>query len=196
MRFIKVFKHAAIAAVVVMALEGASASATTITSPSGTQYSGFVSASLKFGTEATLKSSFIGEVKCKESTFEGFIQSQGAEVTAGVSSSSGSIGSCNGSVTFPKGGTLEVHTEGGSSNGNGTLTSSGAEVTIELSGIHCIFTTSNTNLGTVTGGSPATFAAKSAAIPRTGGRSGGFCGSSATWTANYTVTTPSTLLID
>jgi hypothetical protein len=103
---------------------------------------------------------------------------------------------CNGEGAIPKTGSLEFHTEGASANGNGTLTSSGTEITIELSGLHCIFATSNTDIGKVTGGSPAKLVAVSAAIPRTGGRSGAFCGSSVSWSAEYNVVTPSTLLID
>jgi hypothetical protein len=79
----------------------------------------------------------------------------------------------------------------GEEKSNRTLTSNGAEVTVELAGLHCIVSTSNTDIGTVagtaTGGGAATFTAKGAAIPQTGGRSGAFCGSSASWNATYTL---------
>ncbi|HEY2717314.1 MAG TPA: hypothetical protein VGI73_13930 [Solirubrobacterales bacterium] len=194
MKFLKMLGVAAVAAAALRAFAG-SASATTLTSPSGTQYGGTIATELKEG-EAVLKSSFIGEVKCAKSTVEGNVESQGAEVTVKGSITTLDFTECNGTVTVVKNGTLEAHTDSASADGNGILTSNGAEVTVELAGLHCIYSTSNTNLGTVTGGSPAVFQAKSAAIPRTGGRSGAFCGSSATWTATYKVTTPSTLLID
>jgi len=194
MKYVKMLGLAALAAAALMAFAG-SASATTLTSPSGTQYSGTIAATLS-SASATLKSSFIGEVVCKKSTVEGKVESQGAEVTAKGNLSSLTFTECNGTVTVLKAGSLEVHTEGEKANGNGTLTSSGAEVTVELAGLHCIFTTSNTDVGKVTGGTTATLTAASQAIPRTGGRSGAFCGSSATWNATYSVTTPDTLLID
>lgn len=210
MKYLKLMGLAAIAAAALMALAG-TASATIITSPSGTQYSGTLKTELN-GGEAILKSSFIGEVKCKKSTVEGKIETQGAEVTASGRISTLDFTECNGVVTpisteevggVKYYGSLEAHTEYKegkvqAANNNGTLTSKNTEVTVELAGLHCIFRTSatGTELGLVTGGTPATFKAESAAIPRTGGRSGAFCGSSAFWNANYKVVTPGSLFID
>ena len=100
---------------------------------------------------------------------------------------------CNATVTVLKPGTLEIHSQG---SNNGTLTSSGAEVTVVFAGFHCIFSTSNTDIGTITGsattGSTATFDIN-AKIPRTGGTSGVFCGEAAEWTGSYKLTSPDTL---
>jgi hypothetical protein len=72
-------------------------------------------------------------------------------------------------------------------------------VTVELLGLHCIFNTSNTDIGTFTGsanaGANATLDIE-ATIPRTGGRSGAFCGSSAQWKGSYKVTSPKPLAVD
>ncbi len=120
----------------------------------------------------------------------------GAESTPSGELGFGTFGSCNASITVLNTGTGEVHTEAAGANGNGTFTTNGAEVTTELAGFHCIWSTANTDSGQVIGGTPAKLKISSAPIPRTGGRSGAFCGSSAALTAEFTVTSPSTLLID
>jgi hypothetical protein len=98
-------------------------------------------------------------------------------------------------VTTLAGGSLELHSTGG---GNATLTSSGASVTVQFLGFHCIFGTNNTDIGTVTTNTAAPGAATldiAATIPRTGGTSGAFCGANAQWTGNYTTTLPKTLAV-
>jgi len=196
MKYLKILAVAAIAAAALMAFAGtASATDITVTTAGATDTieSGEleITAELEAGQNATLKSSFIGEVVCSASTMAGKTTNLGG-ATETIKGNIGTLTftSCNGTVTVLKNGTLEVHTQEASANGNGTLTSSGAEVTVELAGLHCIFSTSNTDVGVVKGAHEghATFEAKSAAIPRTGGRSGAFCGSSATWNANYTIT--------
>jgi hypothetical protein len=96
-------------------------------------------------------------------------------------------------------GVLEFHTSGSSSNNNGLLISSGTEWTEEREGMHCIYRTSNTTLGTVTGsaltGGNATLDIE-ATIPRVGGRSGSFCGSGVQLTGSYKFTSPTVLNVD
>ncbi len=196
MKYLKLLATAAIAAAAVMAFAGsASATVLTETTVGGTEdqvpVNAVLTGHLEAGTEATLKSSFIGEVKCSASTIAGKVTNAGgATETVKGEITELTFTSCNGTVTVVQKGTLEVHTEGASANGNGTLTSSGAEVTVELAGLHCIFSTSNTDVGQVFGTHTGSVEAKaeSAPIPRTGGRSGAFCGSSATWRARYTIT--------
>ena len=98
-------------------------------------------------------------------------------------------------------GRLLLHTDANDSvgnSGNGTVTWSNFEFTIESSGFHCKFSTNNTDLGTVTGskttGSRAVIDV-AAQIPRTGGRSGAFCGSTAEWTGSLRIETPSSLIV-
>ncbi len=104
---------------------------------------------------------------------------------------------CSATVTVLAKGTLEIHTQEGSANNNGTLTSTGAEVTTEKSGIHCIYKTSSTKIGTLTGsastGGTATIDI-AGTIPRTGGSP--LCGSTGQWKGSYKVTTPDTLSVD
>jgi hypothetical protein len=189
MKYVKMLGLLAVAAAALMAFAG-TASATILTSPSGTTYTGEIKA--EAGT-TELHGPFT-TVSCKKSTVAGSVESHGASTTAGGKISSLTFTECNFPVTVLKAGSLEIHTSGESANGNGTLTSSGAEITIATSIANCIFTTSSTDVGTLTGGTPATLAINSAGIPRTGHSI--FCGSKGTWTGSYTVSTPGTLLVD
>ncbi len=184
---------AVVAALMMFGVSGARA--TIFTSPEGTEYSGAIKLELKKGTPASFKNSFFGEIQCVVSTLEGKVKSQGTTATAQVELSTFNFKACGGSFASLQAGVLEAHTSGASPDGNGTLTSNGAEITLEIAGIHCILSTSTTSLGTLTGGSPATLTA-SASVPRTGGRSGAFCGSSFTFHAEYKVVTPEALLVD
>ena len=108
-------------------------------------------------------------------------------------------GCTNGAVvTVLAKGNLELHTEEPIDNGNGLLTFTGQEITFEQAGFHCIFKTSSTALGRLTGSGTTGGNAVidfSGSIPRTGGRSGAFCGSSASVTGTYKVTKPIELYI-
>lgn len=190
MRYIKRFGPLLIAAAALMALAG-SASATSLTSPAGTTYTSTIKATSE---HVTLTGSFT-TVTCTSSVMEGKVESHGASVTAGGKVSRLEFSGCNHPVTVFKAGSLEVHTAGSTSNGNGTLTSAGAEVVVHTSVGTCTFTTSATDIGVVTGSTNvnAILDIDGATIPRTGGAF--FCGSSGVLSANYLVTTPSTLYV-
>jgi hypothetical protein len=215
MKYIKMLGLAAVAAAALMALVGAgTASATTLTATgcTGTS-SGTHGKHCVVGTIITAEAEGkvvldppFGAIECSKSHVEAHTTTTGGpseNETVKASLTTLSFNECNATVTVLKGGTLEIHTQiPGTNNGNGTLTSSGAEVTVNFFGTHCIFSTNNTHLGTVTGYTAAktlehhaTFHI-SATIPRTGGSSGVFCGSTAAWTGAYTITTPKTLHID
>lgn len=101
---------------------------------------------------------------------------------------------CTNGVTVHvlKRGTLKVTSSGG---GSATVVSTGSEWTVVQAGFHCVFSTNNTTLGTLTGGAEANLDI-AATIPRTGGSSGVFCGSSAPWTGKYRITKPKPLIVD
>lgn len=86
------------------------------------------------------------------------------------------------------------------STGNGIVTSSGAEVEVQVTsaGITCIYSTNNTQIGILTDSAAtsgtATMHANSSAVPRTGGSF--FCGSSGVLTGSYTITSPEALYFD
>lgn len=189
MNYLRALRLLTLAAVVAMSFAGV-ASANPLTSPEKTGYTSTVKAESEGGT--ILHGSFVS-VSCNKSTVEGKVESHSG-TTAGGKISLLNFLECNYPVKVLKTGSLEIHsTEGG----KGTLTSTGAEITIETSIGSCIFATSATDIGTLTGtgvtNGNATLDINSAAIPRTGHSF--FCGSSGKWTGSYKVTTPNSLYI-
>lgn len=139
----------------------------------------------------------IGDLECSSSKIEAVLSNAGSSTATAVANISAlTLSECNSTFTLLSKGTLEFHTREAGSTNNGRLTSSGTELTTEFAGFHCIFKTSNTTFGTLTGsattGGNATLDIE-AVLPRTGGRSGSFCGSTAQWTGSYRFTSPTPL---
>lgn len=198
MKYVKMLGLLAVAAAALMAFTG-TASATTATSPKGTVYTGTYRAEAE--GETTLHGP--ATITCNKSTVEGKVEQHGSGVTTTGKVSSLTFTECGANhVTVLKTGTLEAHATVSGDNADGTLTSSGGELSLQITslGITCVYSTANTDIGTgtltssTTTGGNATIDVASAAIPRTGGSI--FCGSSGIWTGSYKVTTPSTLYID
>ena len=199
MQYLKFTGLAAIAAAALMAFAG-SASATTLTGAGGATLGTGTAIAAENERTLTLDAA-IGTITCTESHMAAKTTNgggAGVNVTANVESLS--FSGCNATVTVLVNGTLSI--EGIGSN-NGILNGTGNEVTVELevkpNRFHCIFKTNATNLGTVTGSSTTKSTATldiSATIPRTGGSSGAFCGTTAQWTGSYAITSPDTLNID
>jgi hypothetical protein len=194
MKYLKILGFAAIAAAALMAFAG-TASATELTSPEGTRVKTGSTIHAVAEGHAVLDPPF-GKIECN-STVEGTTENEtGASITGSISVLNFTNCTNGAVVSVIKKGTLSISSLG---NGNGSLTSNGAEVTVELLGTHCIFSTSNTPIGTLTGskttGKTATLDIE-AKIKRTGGRSGAFCGSESQWTGSYEVTKPDPLFVD
>ena len=185
---------------VVAALTGP-ASATVVTSPSGTPYTSTIKAASE-GTTTLHNSSLGVSVSCKKSTVEGKVESHGTGVTVKGNVSSLTFGECGAdTVTVLKTGSLEIHEGQGGNHIDGTLTSVGAEITIKngATGVSCTYTTgTGTDIGTLTGsgttGKTATLDIESATIPRTGDSI--LCGSKGQWTGSYVVSTPDVLNVE
>ncbi|MGN6217221.1 MAG: hypothetical protein ACTHN7_09745 [Solirubrobacterales bacterium] len=197
MKYLKILGLAAIAAAALMAFAG-SASATVLTSPTGTALPAgtTLESHLKAGSKAVLKGVF-GNVECEESALSGTTSNAGgATETVKGAVATLTFAKCNCEVVVLKKGELEIHAIAGTENG--TVTASGQEVTTNCSffgvNYHCIWSTSATDLGTLTGGSPAIISAN-ATITRSGGNSGKACGSTGAWTAEYEVTKPNPLFV-
>lgn len=199
MKNLKLFVLAAAAASALMAFAGVgSASATELFC--GTEMCAAETA-IKAASEgkAVLDAPF-GNVEC-EWTIEGHTENTGSSTeTVRIPITKLTLTNC-GTDTFNvlKTGSLEVHTQEAGSNNNGTVTSTGTEITWIHLGVHCIYTTSATQIGTLTGststGGNATLDI-SATLPRTGGNSGAFCGTSAPLTGSFKFTSPATLNVD
>jgi hypothetical protein len=198
MKYIKMLGLMAAAVAALMAFAG-TASATTLTSPAGTSYTGKIVAS----TEG--KVSLHGEngvtVEC-EGTVEGTIETHSSTTTAHGPISALTWKNCTGGTpTTVTNGRLIAHTA--TKANDGTLTSQGTKVSIAASSIFgtitCVYATGGTeatatHIGTLTGsantGGNATLDI-SATIPRVEGSS--LCGSNGIWTGSYKVTAPAEL---
>jgi hypothetical protein len=187
MKYVKMLGLLAVAAAALMAFAGtASASTTTLTS-GGTAYTGEIAAT---STNGELDGAFV-TVKCGHSEAKGTVAEHGGAEAKGTISSL-TFTSCNYETTVKNAGSLAIN-----GTGNG-VKSSGAEVSIHTSVGTCVFTTNSTTVGTLTDssetGGKAVLDINSSKIPRTGGNF--LCGSSGTWTGNYTVNTPANLVVD
>jgi hypothetical protein len=196
MKYMKILGLLSVAAAALTAFT-ASALATQVTAPAGTVYTGTV----KGVNQGAVSFDGTLEVTCNSGSIEGTIEQHGTSVTAKGRAVSFNWSECgDDEITGLVRGTVEVHPLG---NGNGTVTSSGTEATVLADTIfgtvHCIFTTNNTHIGTVTGATSNSGHATvhlEGAIPRTGGTSGFLCGSSAEITGAGKVTSPTGLRID
>lgn len=207
MKYAKILGLLAVAAAALMAFVG-SASATTLTE--GTEKT-----KVKNGTIIEGKS--VGNtvldgsvnITCEHSTVKGEVTQEGSETTTvkgGISSLT--FEKCGTTtITVINGGTLEVHTKNKTADNTGTVTSSGAHVTIQthsffLGTTHCIYATNNTHIGELTGSdhgpapthTTATLHITSAPIPQT--VTDGLCGNDAEWTGTYEITKPDHLYVD
>jgi hypothetical protein len=136
----------------------------------------------------------IGSLICNESTVEGNIESHGAGVAASGQVATLDFSQCNEHLTVLKRGSLSI--VGKNPTGNGTVTWTGAELTIvytsRFGAIHCIYATNNTSFGTIAGAQSSAGHATlhiEANIPRV--VTSGLCGSDpAELTGSYQFTVP------
>jgi hypothetical protein len=195
MKYVKMLGLAAIAAAALTAFVGAGTASAETTlcavntspCPAGSAYGTgtTINAQLKAGTHATLHAGF-AEITCKKSTVTGKIENA---TTPSGKISNLTFTECSGVVKVLKNGSLTAHHSGG---GNGNLTATGVEVTVEQAGVHCIYGGNITTGLNLTGGNPATMTS-TAKIPLVSG--GFFCASPANWTASYEVTSPKPLFV-
>ncbi|HEY6729819.1 MAG TPA: hypothetical protein VI039_02215 [Solirubrobacterales bacterium] len=172
-----------------------SASATYVTAPEGVPFTETIEAE----AEGSIALHSVVDVTCNKAAVEGPIQSHGAAVTAKGNLGSLAFSECGAAhVVVESAGSLEIHSTSG---GNGTVTSSGAKISVTFTtifgAIACEFATNNTDIGLLTASatseSKATLDVESV-IPRTGGSL--LCGNSAELTGSYAVAGPLGLTLD
>jgi hypothetical protein len=187
MKHLKLIGVAAIAAMALMAF--ASTASATVTSPSGTEYTGEVKST---ASSSLLLEAGFAEITCTESTVAGKITTNDATIASGAITTLSYSNCGSATVDTLANGSLEIVSAG---SGKGTVKGYNSQVTTSIFGTSCVYGTAagGTTLGTVVGGTPAKMTI-SASLPKI---SGGFlCANPAKWSGSYTVTTPSTLLID
>jgi hypothetical protein len=190
MKHLKMLGLFAMAAAALMAFAG-SASAATLTSPTGSEYTGALSASLE--GSALLKAGF-AEITCTTGTVAGSITTNNETHATGPTSSV-AFSNCGSATvtTLSSTGTLTI------AKGTHAVSGTGIEVTTAVAGTSCVYglgagTALGTASNTVVSGSDRVTLAISAKLPKI---SGGFlCASPAAWTASYVVTSPATSFVD
>jgi hypothetical protein len=212
MRYIKMLGLAALAATALMAFIGASGASATVlckttpvgkSCPTGWHYPKETVIDGSVDTSVHLVAGPI-DVTCSISTVKGKTANTGSAtetVTGNIETLT--FENCTCPVTVIKNGSLEIHSIGETKNG--TLTGKGSEVTINCSGISCIYGTAatGTHLGLLTGSSSDTEKAtlhignpetgKGATLPKLGGSF--LCPSTGEWTGSYWITEPVPLWI-
>lgn len=202
MNYAKILRLSALVGAACWLVATGAASATTLDGAGG-QLGAGTEIAFEQTTAITLHAPY-AEIQCKKSRILGkTTNAGGANETVSFGIETFTIEECGTNVIAAavlRNGSLEIHTKETASNNNGTVTSTNSEITFEVkvesANFHCIYKTSNTDIGTLTGTNNTGGAAvldTSGKIPRTGGRSGAFCGSEAEWTGAYKITSPATL---
>lgn len=166
MKQLKMLGFAMLVAAALASFTG-SASATTLTSPAGTTLG--AGAKIKLSGSFELKGVFPVAITCLGSKLEGEVeQAGGPSETVRIAISPSTFTECgNHTVSFFKGGVLEVHTRTGSADGYGSVRWRGLRMTAVLHSVfgsfHCIYGIENGYVGTINGStitkSTATFGA-------------------------------------
>lgn len=193
----------ALAVLGLLALAG-NASATSLTSPAGTAYTGSIKGESAFGHLYIHSSS--GTFTCGSSKFEGKVESHGLAVTAKVTLSKFSFEECGETqVTVVKPGFFEIHPGTLGSPNDDVVTWSGVELTTlrqsVFGPIHCLYLIPfniGYTFGTITSstatGHTATLHRSENRIPKDS--TSGFCSNSIAFTGIYEFTTPDYLDVD
>lgn len=193
MKYLKMLGLMAVAAAALMAFVGAgTASATTLEINGVTQNKSVtIEASIKAGDTAILKDTNGATVDtCSESKVEGATEGSFSAPTLTGAIKTLSFDKCSHTTHVIKNGTLHIAWTSGT---NGTVSSSGAEVTVQstIFGASCIAKTgTGTTIGTFTGVSSG-----HATMTINGVIPMGLCGD-ANWTGKYTVTSPTGLGVE
>ena len=195
MKHLKMLGLFVMAAASLMAFTG-SASAATLTAPTGTVYFGNLSATLE--GSALLKAGF-AEITCNSSTVAGEVTTNN-ETEAGGPISKVEFSNCGSSTvtTINNNGTLKI------TKGTHVVSGTGVEVTVSQFGTDCVYGMSTgTTLGTadntivVEGGKNVDKVTLTVKTKLTLISSNSFlCANPAEWTANYLVTTPKETFAD
>ena len=199
MKYLKMLGLAAVTVAALMAFVGAgTASATVICKtepiagvcPEGWDYAAGTKgkASLKPGTTAVLRTT-AGSVEdtCAESTVEGTSENTGSATTTVKSTlTTLTFSNCTNTTDTLEPGLGELHWISGTNNG--TLTTFGTRVTMNLAGISCTYGTgTGTDMGTTVGGNPGSLAVN-AVINKVAG--GFICPSDTIFQSEYVATNP------
>ena len=189
MKHVKMLGLLVMAAASLMAFASSASAAPTLTSPSGTEYTGTIHATLQSGTSALLKAGI--EDTCTESTSSGPVTTNNETHAQGTLSAL-TFGKCTQHTAVKNAGSLTI-------NQSGEVFTTGSRVEVVVTGIATCFYgqegATAVKIGTLTGGTTAKLAVNTTTLQRLAGSNTFFCASAGTWTGSYVVTTPDTLLV-
>jgi hypothetical protein len=190
MKHVKILGLLVMAAAALMAF-ASSASANVLTSSAGVNLAtgSTVESSLEKGSTALLKAGI--EDTCTTSTTKGTISVNSSTEAEGPLSSL-TFGSCTKDTNVIKAGSLTIN-----SAGEVFTKESRVEVKDTFLGVTCFYGAEigSVKIGTFDGGTPAKLTVNTTTLQKETG-SGAFCASAGTWTANYVVTNPGTMLLN
>jgi hypothetical protein len=193
MSYVKAFGLATMIAAALVTCTG-TASATSLTSPAGTTYTGTVKAESEGVVKIICSFATCGTITCKAG-FEFKVETHGLTTTVSGNVTSFTLTGCTGgSATSPvtKRGAVELHTEEALSNGNGTFEWTGGVFVVHGTLIGTCTFEIDSHLDTLTGSS------------KTGGKAtidlhgvvDTNCGTLAIFDGSFTITSPSVLYVD
>jgi hypothetical protein len=200
MKCLKMFAIAVLAGAAFLAVIGASPAAaatvlcTEAANPCPVEKTDGVGTEIKASLSGTSKltTSFLN-IECSKSSINAKVTTTGETIDANVEGLT--FEECNCEVKVLKKGTLQLKYTNGT---NATVTSTGTEVTTKCStifgNVHCIYNTTATDLGTMTGGNPATTDTEGVNLPRLSTDS--LCAEKANWDVKYEVTSPKPLFFE
>ena len=184
-----------LAAVSAILIGVSTASATTLTSPNGAVVPAGNQITLSLENSLLFRAGFTSLTCTQSSIAVNTENTGGSSETVRGPVESLTYSNCNATVHVLKKGSLEFHVIGGGPNG--TVTSTGTEVTYASLGTSCTYGTANTPIGTLTGskntGSGATLDIKVNLFKTAGGF---LCASPAAMEGSYVVTKPEYLDVD
>lgn len=191
MRYLKTLGLAGLAVVAMTVAAGGAAASTLTQAPPVT---GTVKAEAEGAVEWTGTIPF----SCQKSALEWNVESHGASAPTKGPLSKFTLEECSRPMTVLKPGSFELHATSG---GDGTMTWSGAELTMQTSivgfPVHCIYKP-DIDIGTFTGSATtkgtATLDIVSVAIPQAA--TSGLCGDDAELHGSYKLTSPDYLVVE
>jgi hypothetical protein len=206
MKYLKMLGLAAVAAMALTAFLGASSASATVlcttTPPAGTAcgtgwHVDEIVASVAAGQSVTLRNTggsieatctVAGATVTKTETGSATTTPKGHVTKAGLTWGAKGAG-CTNTTHTVAGGEFEVHWT--PNTDDGTVTASGAEVTVELFGVSCTLGLNGTqSIGEITGGAPAIMHVGVNVVKKAGSF---LCPSTGTWEGTYTITNHKTL---
>jgi len=133
-------------------------------------------------------------ITCTGGTLHGSLSNTGGSAsTASGLLSSWAWGTCSRATNTLTLGNIEIHHEAGTDNGTLTMTG-GIQWTVNTIFGSCVFGTGEAlDVGTITGGNPATINTGKAVVPKISGNAA--CPMHEVWNATYTITAPTPLYV-